>query len=125
MENNLGDYKCGCNGNCNCIPYFPPVSTVTYPGIGPKGWECPKCGKVHAPWVSSCSCHIPSQINVPTVWPMPVTTTTTVAAPGIKSWYNQQEDVLSNNFMSTSQVSVEKPKEKLPEYDEFNKLNLL
>ena len=21
-----------------------------------EGWICPKCGKVHAPWVSSCEC---------------------------------------------------------------------
>lgn len=21
-----------------------------------KGWECPKCGKCHAPWVAHCSC---------------------------------------------------------------------
>jgi len=23
----------------------------------PKGWECPKCGKVHAPWVAECDCY--------------------------------------------------------------------
>lgn len=22
------------------------------------GWECPKCGKVHAPWVAECDCHL-------------------------------------------------------------------
>ena len=22
--------------------------------MGPKGWECPKCGGVYAPWVSEC-----------------------------------------------------------------------
>ncbi len=22
-----------------------------------KGWQCPVCGKVHAPWVSGCDCH--------------------------------------------------------------------
>lgn len=21
-----------------------------------EGWICPKCGKVHAPWVPSCEC---------------------------------------------------------------------
>lgn len=21
-----------------------------------KGWECPRCGKVWAPWVQSCTC---------------------------------------------------------------------
>ena len=24
--------------------------------MGQKGWICPKCGKVHAPWVPSCEC---------------------------------------------------------------------
>ena len=23
-----------------------------------EGWECPKCGKVNAPWMPSCDCHI-------------------------------------------------------------------
>ena len=22
-----------------------------------QGWQCPVCGKVHAPWVSGCDCH--------------------------------------------------------------------
>lgn len=22
-----------------------------------RGWQCPVCGKVHAPWVSGCDCH--------------------------------------------------------------------
>ena len=21
-----------------------------------KGWECPRCGKIWAPWISSCDC---------------------------------------------------------------------
>jgi len=21
-----------------------------------KGWECPRCHKVHAPWVDACDC---------------------------------------------------------------------
>lgn len=24
---------------------------------GQTGWICPKCGKVHAPWVSECNCN--------------------------------------------------------------------
>lgn len=22
-----------------------------------QGWQCPVCGKVHAPWASECDCH--------------------------------------------------------------------
>ena len=25
--------------------------------MGNNGWICPKCGKVHAPWVPSCECN--------------------------------------------------------------------
>ena len=25
--------------------------------MGNSGWICPKCGKVHAPWVPSCECN--------------------------------------------------------------------
>ena len=23
----------------------------------PKGWICPRCGRVNAPWISQCSCN--------------------------------------------------------------------
>ena len=26
------------------------------PGVK-QGWQCPICGKVHAPWVPGCDCH--------------------------------------------------------------------
>jgi hypothetical protein len=24
----------------------------------PKGWQCPVCGRVHAPFVAGCDCHL-------------------------------------------------------------------
>lgn len=24
----------------------------------PQGWLCPKCGRVNAPWVATCPCHL-------------------------------------------------------------------
>ena len=29
----------------------------------PIGWECPKCGRVHAPWVEGCSWCVPPVIS--------------------------------------------------------------
>ena len=30
----------------------------------PQGWQCPRCGKINAPWVLSCDCHIkPERIS--------------------------------------------------------------
>lgn len=26
-------------------------------GFVQQGWQCPVCGKVHAPWVAGCDCH--------------------------------------------------------------------
>ena len=23
-----------------------------------QGWQCPNCGKCHAPWVAACDCHV-------------------------------------------------------------------
>ena len=33
-------------------------STTTYAGIyqAEKGWECPRCGSINAPWVRQCNC---------------------------------------------------------------------
>ena len=37
----------------------PPCSPV------PIGWQCPRCGKCLAPWMSECDCHIAIVINPP------------------------------------------------------------
>lgn len=42
----------------NNWPYYQPY-TPSYK----EGWVCPKCGKVHAPWAASCTCHV--NINYP------------------------------------------------------------
>lgn len=31
------------------------------------GWECPVCGKVHAPWVAGCDCH-EEAVRIPSCW---------------------------------------------------------
>ena len=28
-----------------------------------QGWICPRCGKVHAPWVSCCDCSPPTKTS--------------------------------------------------------------
>jgi hypothetical protein len=39
-----------CPGRDHCPPAaFPPV-------LAARGWECPRCQKVHAPSVLSCPC---------------------------------------------------------------------
>ena len=35
-----------------------------------KGWECPRCGRINAPWVRQCDC--PNNQNHPTItWTYP------------------------------------------------------
>lgn len=39
-------------------PYATNWYMHTMPVIQPQyGWVCPKCNKVHAPWVAGCNCH--------------------------------------------------------------------
>ena len=73
--------QCFCDGSCkdsggcrNSInnfkdyshyyqwPYYQPLPYTR------QGWMCPNCGKVHAPWVASCACHVNITTNVPTVF---------------------------------------------------------
>lgn len=38
-------------------PYTPLVTWDPAPPHGPRlGWECPRCHKMHAPWVPACDC---------------------------------------------------------------------
>lgn len=33
------------------------MSEYEWPCWTQKGWECPRCGKILAPWMSQCDCH--------------------------------------------------------------------
>lgn len=37
-------------------PYRLPDIPSSSPSQPQIGWVCPKCGRVHAPWVSGCEC---------------------------------------------------------------------
>ena len=32
-----------------------------------QGWQCPVCGKVHAPWASECDCHKVTAHGTPSI----------------------------------------------------------
>ena len=48
-----------------------------------QGWECPRCGKINAPWVSQCDCP-KTQYTVTTTWDPK--TTTPINPPAKPSW---------------------------------------
>ena len=37
-------------------------------GAPRQGWQCPRCGKVHAPWVAHCDCQGATRREQPDVW---------------------------------------------------------
>lgn len=92
---------CNCVGgdpnNCNACNPWPHRRTMgnTYyqwPYYQPQpyakqGWMCPNCGKVHAPWVASCTCHNNQY---------PVTV-------------NSTSDVVKVHYQSTSNLDLSKP----------------
>ena len=39
---------------------YPPA-----PGSVPVGWQCPRCGRVNAPWAMQCTC---SSVPAPDQW---------------------------------------------------------
>lgn len=51
-------------------------STTAVPGTEPQptppqGWECPKCNRVNAPWMSTCPCVYAAPLYVPIPYPEP------------------------------------------------------
>lgn len=65
--------KTGYTGTYNPWPYYwdrEPWYSWQMPYR--SGWICPKCGRVHAPWVASCPC------SWSEVWPTITCQTTTV-----------------------------------------------
>ena len=36
--------------------YDPNIYEWTAPSRSEKGWECPRCGQIWAPWITKCDC---------------------------------------------------------------------
>jgi len=55
--NNCGQWiRPGAFHACYRPPYWYNIGGRSVVDSAPKGWQCPVCGKVHAPWVASCDC---------------------------------------------------------------------
>lgn len=60
-----------------------------------KGWECPKCGRVNAPWASECPCYKETKYRYPTY-------STTYTIPFGERWNTLPDDVPSSTTSATS-----------------------
>jgi hypothetical protein len=57
---------CGITGDVKCGLYEPEQELEPAKGtFGLFGWECPRCHKIHSPFISSCDC-VPPIINATT-----------------------------------------------------------
>lgn len=49
-------------GPNDCPPATTTISSSEYdypketPSVSEKGWECPRCGRINAPWIRQCDC---------------------------------------------------------------------
>ena len=63
------------------VPYYPAIPYYPAPTYAPMGWQCPKCGMVNAPQITSCPCSI-HKMNpmpeLPTIWCSDTRSTTDV-----------------------------------------------
>lgn len=50
-----GPWPYGCKGYSSQIPQSGGLSNLPN---HPKGWECPNCHKVNAPFIPHCDCHV-------------------------------------------------------------------
>lgn len=74
-----GDYICSVCGQyqCVCGNILRNLLRRRYGGRGvrpglnehqEKGWECPRCHKINAPWVRECDCPVPVMSNASDTW---------------------------------------------------------
>lgn len=58
---------CACTGECKRTGRCPNTQFYGSFSYAPQnlGWTCPKCNKVHAPFIPGCNCHITKTIYGP------------------------------------------------------------
>ena len=58
----VGDSTAGTTTSTNYTWTYNPSNSAE------KGWECPRCGRINAPWVRQCDC---SRGNIDITWAHP------------------------------------------------------
>jgi len=59
--------QCKLTGHCGNVLYGNPFTVFYYPTTERPlvhGWICPKCNKIHSPFVLTCDCAAQVTINV-------------------------------------------------------------
>lgn len=77
--------------------------------MGNKGWECPRCGKVWAPWVECCDCRKQTITTTTSQWNVKPDNNNITWGTSTDNLYISAQDLNHNYSVSNSVTNTNTP----------------